>query len=75
MQAGLDRDDAEAVRNAAHSLKTQFNYMGVSEDISHIQEMERMAIHSDQLPKLKEMFAQLTRVADQAFEEMKQYLV
>lgn len=70
LQIGIDQDDFDAIKIAAHSLKTQFNYMGVKEELSHVQEIERLASRSEQFELIVNLNEQLKQVAAQAFSEM-----
>jgi signal transduction histidine kinase/CheY-like chemotaxis protein/HPt (histidine-containing phosphotransfer) domain-containing protein len=71
MERGLEAKDYNAVKIAAHSLKPQLSYMGVKEEISKIFLIEQAAgaaAHQDALPPL---VANLRRLCNKAFEELK----
>ncbi|HEY9178737.1 MAG TPA: tetratricopeptide repeat protein [Flavipsychrobacter sp.] len=71
IEEGLQTGDYGAVKIAAHSMKPQFSYMGVKEEVSHIFLIEQTAgeqAHYERLPALVE---QLKRVCEKAFEELR----
>lgn len=70
IEEGLRSGDYPAVKIAAHSMKPQLSYMGVKEEVSHIFLIEQTAgeAHFERLPDL---VAQLRRVCEKAFEELK----
>ena len=71
IERGLAAKDYPAIKIAAHSLKPQLSYMGVKENVSKIFLIEQSAgapAHFDSLPSL---FANLRRLCDKAFEELK----
>ena len=74
LQMGMDNKDLEAVKIAAHSLKTQLNYMGVKEEISHIQEIEKLASQNSNYDKILPMFENLKQIAANAFQELIEYI-
>jgi signal transduction histidine kinase/CheY-like chemotaxis protein/HPt (histidine-containing phosphotransfer) domain-containing protein len=74
IKQGIEQTNFEAIKVAAHSLKTQLNYMGVKEEISHVYELERMADKQDHLEELKLKFAGLEKVCTRAFGELQQFL-
>ncbi len=70
LQIGIDNNDFDAIKIAAHSLKTQFSYMGVKEELSHIQEIERLASRSADFEVIERLFENLKIVSAQAFDEL-----
>jgi HPt (histidine-containing phosphotransfer) domain-containing protein len=70
LQNGLNNKDFSQVKIAAHSLKTQFNYMGVKEELSHVQEMEHMAGRNENMDVLIFLNENLQKVAAKAFDEL-----
>lgn len=71
---GIDQTDYETVKIAAHSLKTQLNYMGVKEEYSHILEIEQMAGRKEVMSLLKDRVANLDMVCGKAFDELRTFL-
>ncbi|MBL7765175.1 MAG: tetratricopeptide repeat protein [Chitinophagaceae bacterium] len=71
---GLLEGDHEMIKIAAHSLKTQFNYMGVKETISHVQELEHKSSVKVSFEEMKPLIENLNRVSAQVFEELKGYM-
>lgn len=74
LNQGVDNGDYPSIRSAAHSLKTQFNYMGVKEQLTHLQEMEGNASRSEKLELIRQQALQLQQTAAQAFDELKAVL-
>lgn len=74
LQNGLDKHDYEMIKIAAHSLKTQLNYMGVKEELSHVFELEQMASHTHKHQEIEELIMNLKKVAARAFEELEDYI-
>ena len=62
------------IKIAAHSLKTQLNYMGVKEELSHVFELEQMATHTHKHQEIEELIINLKNVAARAFEELEDYI-
>lgn len=71
IQQGLANKDYPAVKIAAHSMKPQLSYMGVKEDVSHIFLIEQTAGESAHFERLPTLVANLQRVCEQAFNELK----
>lgn len=71
IQQGLTNKDYPAVKIAAHSMKPQLSYMGVKEDVSHIFLIEQTAGESAHFERLPTLVANLQRVCEQAFNELK----
>lgn len=74
IEQGFERDDREMIKIGAHSLKTQLNYMGVKEEVSQVQSLERMAVHCQDKDELKQKITHLSKVCKQAFGELKDYV-
>ncbi len=74
LQTGIETNDYEAIKIAAHSLKTQLNYMGVKEDLSHIQEMEKLTIRNANIDEIAKLFEHLKITSMQAFAELREML-
>lgn len=72
LQEGLAQNDFSQVKIAAHSLKTQLNYMGVKEELSKAQQLERMATSKEALPVLKELVDHLVGITEKAFAELRE---
>jgi signal transduction histidine kinase/CheY-like chemotaxis protein len=74
MQKGFDNHDTEMIKISAHSLKTQLNYMGVKEELSHVQEIEQMATHEHKKDEIKTLINNLQDICLQAFKELEAYV-
>lgn len=74
IEESLENQNHPGIKIAAHSLKTQLNYMGVAEDVSQVYALERKADEQAPLEELKQMIARLKQVCAQAFREMQQYM-
>jgi CheY-like chemotaxis protein len=74
MQKGFDNNDTEMIKISAHSLKTQLNYMGVKEELSHVQEIEQMATHEHKKDIIKALIDNLQRICLRAFKELEEYV-
>ncbi len=75
IQTALEKKDYDALKVAAHSMKPQFSYMGIPEEVSQIFLTEQSAgqpAHHHLLPGL---VRQLEQVCIKAFEELKQEMV
>ncbi|OSZ81806.1 hypothetical protein CAP35_00625 [Chitinophagaceae bacterium IBVUCB1] len=71
IQQSLQTKDYGAVKIAAHSMKPQLSYMGVKEDVSHIFLIEQTAGESAHYDRLPTLVANLARVCEKAFAELK----
>jgi signal transduction histidine kinase/DNA-binding NarL/FixJ family response regulator len=67
----LAANDLPALKIAAHSLKPQLTYMGVKEEWSHIFLIEQTAGEAGHAGKLPALIANLHKVCEKAFEELK----
>jgi signal transduction histidine kinase/CheY-like chemotaxis protein/HPt (histidine-containing phosphotransfer) domain-containing protein len=74
IQAGYETKDAELIKIGAHSLKTQLGYMGVKEEVSHVQALERLAYNSTNQTEVLAMIKNLDLVCKQAFAELEEYV-
>lgn len=68
---GLETKDFPSIKIAAHSLKPQLSYMGVKEDVSHIFLIEQTAGEAAHFEKLPPLVANLERVCEKAFAELR----
>ncbi|MCC6185881.1 MAG: response regulator [Chitinophagaceae bacterium] len=74
LETGLVQKDYETIKIAAHSLKPQLSYMGVTEDVSNVFLLEQNAnekAHQNLIPGLIE---NVTKVCLKAFEELRDYV-
>lgn len=71
---GAASGDYEKLKIAAHSLKTQLNYMGVKEEISHIYELEQLAAQRGSAEQIAELVANMQKVCERAFGELEEML-
>lgn len=69
---GLAAKDFTAIKVAAHSLKPQLSYMGVKEEVSQVFLTEQTASEAGHYERLVPLIANLHRVCEKAFEELKQ---
>ncbi len=72
IEQGLLDKNYESIKIAAHSLKTQLNYMGVKEELSHIFEIEQMSKNAHRHDELVQLTQQLRVVCKAAFDELEQ---
>lgn len=70
LENGIQNQDADSIKIAAHSLKTQLSYMGVQEDISHVSELESLASQRASFDVLSKKIIVLQAVCKKAFEEL-----
>lgn len=63
--------DYPAIKIAAHSLKPQMSYMGVKEEVSHVQLIEQTAAEAMGYEQLPELIDNLKKVSEKAFAELK----
>ncbi len=68
---GLAAKDYQTIKIAAHSLKPQLSYMGVKEDVSNIFLIEQSAGEKAHYESLPELVANLKRICDKAFAELR----
>lgn len=68
---GLKNKDFPSIKIAAHSLKPQLGYMGVKEEVSNIFLIEQTAGEQAHFERLPELVAQLHKVCEKAFEELR----
>jgi HPt (histidine-containing phosphotransfer) domain-containing protein len=72
IEQGLVDKNYESIKIAAHSLKTQLNYMGVKEELSHIFEIEQLSKNAHRHEELTQLTKQLGVVCKAAFAELEQ---
>jgi signal transduction histidine kinase/CheY-like chemotaxis protein/HPt (histidine-containing phosphotransfer) domain-containing protein len=75
LQDAVEANDYSGIRNAAHTLKTQFNYMGIREEQSHVQELERLAAQQSGIEQIRILAANLSKLTDQAYDELQMWLM
>ncbi len=68
----LAEKDFTGIKVAAHSLKPQLSYMGVKEEISQVFLTEQTASEAGHYERLAPLIANLKRVCERAFTELKQ---
>ncbi len=74
MTSHLDKQEYEEVKVVAHSLKPQFNYMGIKSLEDTIKTIEDYAGHEKNVEQLPGLVAHVQQVCDSAFDELKQYV-
>jgi HPt (histidine-containing phosphotransfer) domain-containing protein len=74
LTASLEKQDYAAIKISAHSLKPQLSYMGVKEEVSHVQHLEHMAAGNPEFGSVQIEINDLKRVCEKAFEELKPLL-
>jgi len=74
VKSGYDNGDFESVKIAAHSLKPQLSYMGVTEEVSHVFMLEQSAGETAHHRQIPELVSHLELVCNQAFAELNAYL-
>jgi len=67
---GIEEDDYEKVKIAAHSLKPQLGYMGVTEEVSNIYLIEKSAAERAHQHIIKPLIDNLERVLQKCLEEL-----
>lgn len=72
--SGIENKNYESIKISAHSLKTQLNYMGVKEELSHVFELEQMATHSHKHDEIAFLIKNLQVVCDKAFTELQEFV-
>jgi signal transduction histidine kinase/CheY-like chemotaxis protein/HPt (histidine-containing phosphotransfer) domain-containing protein len=75
IEESLSKKDLPTLKIAAHSMKPQLSYMGVKEDISHVFLIEQTAGEAGHYERLPELVANLKRVCEKAFEELRQPII
>jgi FOG: CheY-like receiver len=75
IKQGIEKEEHESIKIGAHSLKTQLQYMGVKEEISHIYQIEKLAAEQEQIQKIIPLFEQLNIVIEKVFEELNRSLL
>jgi signal transduction histidine kinase/CheY-like chemotaxis protein/HPt (histidine-containing phosphotransfer) domain-containing protein len=74
LQTGLSVKNYEMIKISAHSLKTQLNYMGVKEELSHVFELEQMATHAHKHSEIATLIKNLEIICRQAFRELEDFV-
>ncbi len=74
LMTGIAQHDYDAMRIAAHSLKSQLKYIGIKEEVSHAYEIEQMAARQAEITDIKNLSLELERTAHKAFRELEDYL-
>lgn len=74
IQQGIEQNDFGTIKIAAHSLKTQLNYMGVKEDISHVYQIEQKATRQDPMSEIQSLAENLQLVCTKAFTELQEFV-
>lgn len=70
IKTGIENDDYELVKIAAHSLKPQLGYMGVAEEVSNIYLLEKSAAERAHQHFIKPLIENLERVLEKCFDEL-----
>ncbi|MFA6150334.1 MAG: ATP-binding protein [Chitinophagaceae bacterium] len=74
LHEGLANKDFGMIKIAAHSLKPQLSYMGVTEEISNVYMLEHTAEETAHQNLIPELIKNVERVCNKAFEELKGYM-
>ncbi|MBL7710989.1 MAG: response regulator, partial [Chitinophagaceae bacterium] len=74
LHEGLNKQDFGMIKIAAHSLKPQLSYMGVSEDVSNVFMLEQSAGETAHYQWVPELVAHVEKVCHKAFAELKEYM-
>ena len=74
IEEAVKQVDYESLTIAAHSLKSQLNYVGVKEEQSHIYKIEKMAREKNEIAQISKEIELLKKVCLQLFEEVKKAL-
>jgi len=75
IQSALAKEDYESIKVAAHSMKPQFSYMGIPEEVSQIFLTEQTAGQPAHYHLLPGLVRHLEQVCAKAFEELKREMV
>ncbi|MCC7031100.1 MAG: Hpt domain-containing protein, partial [Chitinophagaceae bacterium] len=71
---GVENKQYEQIKISAHSLKTQLNYMGVKEEVSHVHELEQISIYAYRHDEMAALVKNLEKVCAKAFSELEEFL-
>jgi hypothetical protein len=71
---GVENKQYEQIKISAHSLKTQLNYMGVKEEMSHVHELEQISIYAYRHDEMAALVKNLEKVCAKAFSELEEFL-
>jgi signal transduction histidine kinase/DNA-binding response OmpR family regulator/predicted negative regulator of RcsB-dependent stress response len=74
IQRGFVNNDFDAIKIGAHSLKTQLNYMGVKENVSQVQALERMVLEVNHRDDIEIKIEHVEKICRQAFYELTSYV-
>ncbi|MES2479148.1 MAG: ATP-binding protein [Bacteroidota bacterium] len=74
LHLGLSNNDFEMIKIAAHSLKPQLSYMGVTEDVSNVFMLEQSAGETAHQSLIPDLVQHVEKVCNKAFEELNVYL-
>jgi signal transduction histidine kinase/CheY-like chemotaxis protein/HPt (histidine-containing phosphotransfer) domain-containing protein len=74
LHLGLSGKDFEMIKIAAHSLKPQLSYMGVTEDVSNVFMLEQSAGEIAHQSLIPDLVQHVEKVCNKAFEELNVYL-
>ncbi|MBW6496780.1 MAG: response regulator [Bacteroidales bacterium] len=66
--------DWEAVRNIAHKMKPQLNYVGINQIEEEVEQIEQNALKKENLDNIPAMVENTTRICRQAIEQLKSEL-
>lgn len=73
-ETAVQNNDGPALKIAAHSLKSQLNYMGVKESISGVQALEKSSQNPDEAATWPAKTTKLKQVCEQVFKELEQVI-
>lgn len=71
---GLARKDFDTIKIAAHSLKPQLSYMGITEEVSNVYMLEHSAGEAAHQNLIPDLVQNLERICVKAFDELKGYM-
>lgn len=74
LHLGLSNNDFEMIKIAAHSLKPQLSYMGVTEDVSNVFMLEQSAGETAHQSLIPDLVQHVEKVCSKAFEELNLYM-
>ncbi|HTN18264.1 MAG TPA: ATP-binding protein [Chitinophagaceae bacterium] len=74
LHEGLKNQDFGIIKIAAHSLKPQLSYMGISEEVSNVFMLEQSAGETAHYQWVPELVEHVEKVCHKAFEELKEYM-
>ncbi len=71
---GVEHKNYEQIKISAHSLKTQLNYMGVKEAVSHVYELEQISVYDYRHDEMAALVRNLEKVCAKAFSELADFV-